>query len=62
MTPDMVLTILKKIASSTVVHVNSDLADTVGVEHFPSILSYGRVIGVVCRSAVAFPNSSGIAA
>ena len=29
------------------VPVNSDLADTVGVEHFPSILPHGRVIGVV---------------
>ena len=46
----------------TVVPVNSDLADTVGVEHFPSILSYGRVIGVACRNAVAFPNSRGLAA
>jgi hypothetical protein len=46
----------------TVVPVNSDLADTVGVEHFPSILSYSRVIGIACCNAVAFPNSSGIAA
>jgi hypothetical protein len=45
-----------------VVPVNSDLADTVGVEQFPSILSWRRVVGVVCRSAVAFSNSSGIAA
>jgi hypothetical protein len=41
-----------------VVPINSDLADTVGVEHFPSILSYSRVIGIACCNAVAFPNSS----
>jgi hypothetical protein len=32
----------------------------VGVENFPSILSYGRVIGVVCRSAVAFPTRAAL--
>jgi hypothetical protein len=46
----------------TVVPVNSDLADAGVVEHFPSILSYRRVIGIACLCAVAFPNSSGIAA
>jgi hypothetical protein len=53
---------IRQEADFTVAPVNSDLADIVRVEHFPSILSYGRVIGVVCRSAVAFPNSRGIAA
>ena len=52
----------KNRTNSIVVHVNFDLADTVGVEHFPSILPYRRFIGPCCIGAVGFPNSSGIAA
>lgn len=43
----------------TVVLINLDLADTVGVAHFPSILLYCRVIGIPSDGAVGLPNSGG---
>ena len=45
-----------------VVLANSDLPDTVGVAHLPSIFTDSRVIGVVRNDAVRFSNSSGFAA
>ena len=41
---------------------NSDLADTVGVAHLPSIFTDSRVLGVVRNHAGRFSNSSGFAA
>ena len=46
-----------------VVLANSDLADTVGVAHFPSIPVDSRVIGVArVVHNVCLPHSSGVAA
>jgi hypothetical protein len=45
-----------------VVLANSDLADTVGVAHFPSIPVDSRVIGVARVHNVCLPHSSGVAA
>jgi hypothetical protein len=49
-------------SASPIVLVNLDLAGTVGVEHFTSILSFCRIIGIPCVGAVGFPHSGGIAA
>ena len=48
--------------SGIVVLGNSDLADTVGVAHLPSIFTDSRVLGVVRNHAGRFSNSSGFAA
>ena len=45
-----------------VVPANSDLADTVGVAHLPSIPVERRVIGIARIHTVCFSNTSGIAA
>jgi hypothetical protein len=45
-----------------VVLANSDLADTVGVAHFPSTPADGRVISMARVHVVCLPNSSGITA
>jgi hypothetical protein len=45
-----------------VVLANSDLPDTVGVAHFPSIPADRRVIGLARFHAVCFSNSGGVAA
>jgi hypothetical protein len=45
-----------------VVLANSDLPDTVGVAHFPSIPADRRVIGIARLHAVCFSNSGGVAA
>ena len=45
-----------------VVLANSDLADTVGVAHFPSIPAASRVIGIARVHNVCLPHSSGVAA
>ena len=49
-------------AHPTVVLANSDLADTVGVAHFPSIPADRRVIGIARLHAVCFSNAGGVAA
>jgi hypothetical protein len=52
----------QKTTPLTVVLANSDLADTVGVAHFPSILAASRVIGIARVHNVCLPHSSGVAA
>src|ERR1035437_4190612 len=47
---------------SPVLLANSDLADTVGVAHFPSIPVDSRVIGTARVHNVCLPHSSGVAA
>ena len=44
-----------------VVLVNSDLADTVGVAHFPSIPPDRGVIGIARLHALCFSNPGGVA-
>src|SRR5260370_41445450 len=46
----------------TVLLANWDLADIVGVAHFPSILPERGVIGIARLHAVCFSNPGGIAA
>ena len=45
-----------------VVLANSDLPDTVGVAHFPSIPADRRDIGIARLHAICLPHSSGVAA
>jgi hypothetical protein len=46
---------------SSVLLANSDLADTVGVIHIPSIPADSRVIGIVRVHTVRLSNTSGVA-